>query len=132
MARKKLKWEVIAKDDEKSLKKAASHSFCLYVFRHPKDLGRPFYIGKAKYFGPNQTRKKNNASARYNGGYQYLIHGMLRGGYRLYIARLGEKFFAKATRYEQRLIDAWDPIRAQKRTRDTLPVDTTKPWARKR
>ena len=47
----RLSWN---KYDLASIDGALSQSFCLYVFHHPDDGDRPFYIGKAKYFGTKQ------------------------------------------------------------------------------
>ena len=38
-----------------NLENALSKRYCLYVFPHPDDNDRPFYIGKAKYFGQKKT-----------------------------------------------------------------------------
>lgn len=59
-----LTWE---RYDHNSLDNALSKSFCLYVFHHPIDGDRPYYIGKAKYFGTNQS-KGYEPAARYNEG----------------------------------------------------------------
>jgi hypothetical protein len=117
-------WE---KFDAESADRAASKSFCLYVFHHPDDRGRPFYIGKAKYFGPNQESGYTGA-ARYNAGYRHLLEGMLRSGFNLYIAEIGEAEFANAEAYEQSLIAAWNPVRKQRTNSRTLAVNTQKPW----
>jgi hypothetical protein len=114
--------------DHNSLDDALSTSFCLYVFYHPVDGDRPYYIGKAKYFGTNQSTGYE-AAARYNGGYVHLVAGMLRSGFSLYIARLGEQNFESAESYEQELIAQWNPVRPQKRKEHLRkPVATEKPW----
>lgn len=111
-----------------NLNEALSESFCLYVYHHPSDGDRPFYIGKAKYFGTKQP-DGYKASARYNSGYVYMIEGLLRSGYTLYIARLGRAAFEKAAHYEQELIARWNPIRQQRLSRQRLAIETVKPWA---
>lgn len=123
----KLTWK---RYDHNSLDEALSRSFCLYVFYHPKDGDRPYYIGKAKYFGTKQS-KEYEAAARYNGGYVHLVAGMLRSGFSLYIASIGEQNFESAESYEQELIAQWNPVRTQKR-KDHLrkPVITGKPWGK--
>ena len=103
----KLSWK---KFDLESLDAAASQSFCLYVFHHPQDGDRPFYIGKAKYFGTKQS-SGYKASARYNSGYMHLVAGMLRSGFSLYIAHIGQKAFDEVESYEQELIGIWNPVR---------------------
>jgi len=115
--------------DHNSLDAALSRSFCLYIFHHPTDGDRPYYIGKAKYFGTKQS-KGYTASARYNSGYVHLVAGMLRSGFSLYIASLGEQNFKLAESYEQELIAQWNPIRPQKRKAYLLqkPFITEKPW----
>ncbi len=114
--------------DHDSLDNALSSSFCLYVFHHPIDGDRPYYIGKARFFGTKQD-KGYKASARYNSGYVHLIAGMLRSGFSLYVASLGEQNFESAECYEQELIARWDPIRRQKRNASLCkPVITKKPW----
>lgn len=114
--------------DHDSLSEALSRSFCLYVFHHPDDGDRPYYIGKAKYFGTTQA-KGYTGEARYNGGYVHLVAGMLRSGFSLYVASLGEQNFASAESYEQELIARWNPVRPQKR-KEALrqAVTTKKPW----
>lgn len=119
-----LSWK---KFDLSSLNTAASQSFCLYVFHHPQDGDRPFYIGKAKYFGTKQA-SGYKGSARYNSGYMHLVAGMLRSGFSLYIAQIGEKAFEQAESYEQELIAIWNPIRKQRVKDMRKPVKTTKPW----
>jgi len=115
--------------DHNSLDAALSQSFCLYTFHHPKDGDRPYYIGKAKYFGTKQS-EGYKASARYNGGYVHLVAGMLHSGFSLYIASLGEQNFKLAESYEQELIAKWNPIRPQKRNNYLLQKHfiTEKPW----
>ena len=121
----KLTWE---RFDHNSLDDALSRSFCLYVFHHPEDGDRPYYIGKAKYFGPNQD-KGYTREARYNAGYVHLVAAMLRSGYSLYIASLGEEHFESAENYEQELIAQWNPVRPQKRKEHLRKlVFTEKPW----
>lgn len=121
----RLTWEHY---DQNSLNEALSRSFCLYVFHNPVDGDRPYYIGKAKYLGTNQSKGYQTA-ARYNGGYVHLVAGMLRSGFSLYVASLGEENFKLAESYEQELIAQWNPIRPQKR-KDHLrkPVISEKPW----
>lgn len=106
---------------------ALRHSHCLYVFHHPEDGDRPFYIGKAKIFGTKQS-SGYNGSARYNSGYVHLLAGMLRSGFSLYIAQIGEAAFADIEGYEQELIAQWNPIRKQKIKQFRKVVVTTKPW----
>ena len=113
--------------DLDSLDQALSRSFCLYVFHHPQDGDRPFYIGKAKYFGTQQAAGYE-AAARYNSGYIHLVAGLLRSGFFLYIAEIGEAAFADVEAFEQTLIEAWNPIRPQKMTSMKKPVDSRKPW----
>lgn len=120
----KASWE---KYDLDSLDEAKKCNHCLYVFYHPKDEGRPFYIGKAKYFGTDQE-EGYKGSARYNSGYINLIAGMLREGFILYIAMIGEEEFSNVELYEAELIDKWNPIRNQKRSPNRLPVNTEMPW----
>lgn len=122
----RLDWE---KFDYKTANDALSRSFCLYVFHHPDDE-RPYYIGKAKYFGKNQPDGRRD-NARYSGGYEHLVVGMLRGGFNLYVASIGKKAFKFATDYEQALIEQWNPIRDQDRRKYTIrSVETTMPWIR--
>ncbi|WP_449122957.1 hypothetical protein [Pseudomonas sp. MPG01] len=102
-------------------------SYCLYVFHHPDDGERPYYIGKAKYFGPNQAGGYKG-SARYNAGYQHLLMGLLRAGFSLYIAEIGEDLFTNAEGYEQSLIHHWNPIRIQRIKASRIPVQGAKPW----
>lgn len=109
------------------LNAALSECFCLYVFHHPADGDRPYYIGKAKYFGTHQSTGYK-ASARYNGGYTYLIEGMLRSGFSLYVATIGEKAFDKSEAFEQELIALWKPIRQKRIKKNRSPVETVKPW----
>jgi len=98
------------------------------VFHHPVDGDRPYYTGKAKHFGTNQS-KGYEAAARYNSGYVHLIAGMLRSGFFLYIASLGEHNFEAAESYEQELMAQWNPVRPQKRKEHLRkPVITEKPW----
>jgi hypothetical protein len=118
-------WE---KFDADTFERAASKSFCLYVFHHPDDGGRPFYIGKAKYFGPRQESGYERG-ARYNAGYQHLLEGMLRSGFGLYIAEIGEAQFKNAEAYEQYLISAWNPVRKQRTSQLQMPISTTIPWS---
>jgi len=114
--------------DHDSLTEALSRSFCLYVFHHPDDGDRPYYIGKAKYFGTAQPQGYER-TARYNAGYVHLVAGMLRSGFSLYIASLGEQNFASAESYEQELIARWNPVRPQKRNEALRQAVTTeKPW----
>ena len=120
-----LTWE---KFTHESLDAALGHSHCLYAFHHPNDRGRPFYIGKAKIFGTKQAAGYAR-SARYNSGYVHLIAGMLRSGYSLYLAPIGESAFADVEAYEQELIALWNPIRKQKIKPLRKAVVTTAPWA---
>jgi len=121
----KLKWK---KYDHGTIDDALSESFCLYVFHHPKDDDLPYYIGKARFFGTNQP-SGYKGSARYNGGYVHLLAGILRSGFNLYIAKIGEKDFVNVEGYEQGLISLWNPIRPQRRkAKIRLPVETIKPW----
>lgn len=113
--------------DYENLNLSLSESFCLYAFHHPDDRDRPFYIGKARHFGTQQALGYE-PSARYNSGYVHLIAGMLRSGFRLYIAHIGEAAFADAEKYEQELIALWNPVRHQRTKGSRLPVQTTKPW----
>ena len=106
---------------------ALSQSHCLYVFHHPDDGDRPFYIGKAKHFGTKQA-DGYKASARYNSGYLHLVVGMLRSGFSLYIAPIGEKAFGDAEAYEQELISLWNPVRTQRTKPKRLAVEATRPW----
>lgn len=106
---------------------ALSKSYCLYAFHHPDDGERPFYIGKAKYFGPKQN-DGYKGSARYNAGYQHLLIGMLRSGFTVYIAEIGQKEFTHAEEYEQELIALWKPVRDQKVKAGRRHVETVKPW----
>lgn len=119
-----LTWE---KFTHENLDAALGHSYCLYAFHHPLDGDRPFYIGKAKLFGTKQASGYSR-SARYNSGYVHLIAGMLRSGYSLYIAPIGESAFVDVEAYEQELISRWNPIRKQriKLSRKTVVTDT--PW----
>jgi hypothetical protein len=119
-----LSWQEFDLD---SLDLALSRSFCLYAFHHMQDGDRPFYIGKAKYFGTQQA-DRYEAAARYNSGYIHLVAGLLRSGFSLYIAEIGEAAFADVEAFEQTLIEVWNPIRPQKRTSVKKPVDTRKPW----
>lgn len=113
--------------DLSSLDLALARSFCLYVFHHPQDGDRPFYIGKARFFGTQQP-DGYEAAARYNSGYVHLLAGLLRSGFSLYIAEIGEAAFADVEAFEQELIETWNPIRPQKRTSIRKTVDTRKPW----
>lgn len=106
---------------------AQKKCFCLYVFHHPQDGDRPFYIGKAKYFGTKQ-KEGYMRSARYNAGYAHLIAGMLRSGFSLYIASIGEVAFLEAESYEQELISQWNPVRKQRRKQSRKALVTEKPW----
>lgn len=106
---------------------ALAQSFCLYVFHHKQDGDRPFYIGKAKYFGTKQPSGYKD-SARYNSGYVYLLDGMLRSGFTLYIASIGETAYRDAEDYEQELIAQWNPLKNQKTKSVRKAVTTTKPW----
>src|SRR5512143_1827556 len=85
---------------------ALTKSYCLYVFHHPDDGDNPFYIGKAKFFGPKQA-DGYKASARYNAGYQHLLMGLLRAGFSVSIAEIGQAAFLHAEEYEQELIAQW-------------------------
>ena len=120
----RLSWE---RFDLSSIDYALSQSFCLYVFHHPDDGDRPFYIGKAKYFGTKQA-SGYKPSARYNSGYVHLLVGMLRSGFSLYIAPIGKAAFADAESYEQDLIAQWNPVRVQKTSVSRKVVKTEKPW----
>jgi hypothetical protein len=112
----------------KTVEKAITQSFCLYVFYHPQDKDRPFYIGKAKYFGTKQ-KEGYKQSARYNGGYLHLIAGMLCSGFKLYIAEIGEDLFAHAEDYEQFLIEQWNPVQNKlRKKRNFVKFTTEKPW----
>lgn len=102
--------------------------FCLYVFHHPQDGDRPYYIGKARYFGTKQAAGYT-ASARYNSGYMHLIAGMLRSGFSLYIAHIGKTAFQEVENYEQDLFAQWNPVRKQKIKPIRKSVITAKPWA---
>lgn len=110
-----------------TLDEALAQSFCLYVFHHPTDGDRPFYIGKAKLFG---TKQKSGyaAAARYNSGYVHLIAGMLRSGFSLYIAEVGADHFSDAEGYEQELIAQWNPIRSQRIKPNRKLVSSVRPW----
>jgi hypothetical protein len=120
-----LNWQ---KYDYSLLDEALKNSFCLYVFHHTQDGDRPFYIGKAKYFGTKQSNGYKG-SARYNSGYVHLVAGMLRNGFSLYIASLGEINFANAENYEQELIHLWAPVRPQKKKKYIKQlVMPEKPW----
>lgn len=121
-----LGWKQFGKD---SIDQALAQSFCLYVFHHPDHGDRPFYIGKARYFGTNQ-RDGYRRSARYNGGYVHLLDGMLTSGFSLYILPIGESAFPDAEGFEQTLIEAWKPIRPQRTTKARKAIDLTKPWNR--
>jgi len=120
----KLYWE---RFDINKIDEALSKSFCLYVFHHPDDSDRPFYIGKAKYFGTKQP-SGYKGSARYNSGYMHLLSGMLRSGFVLYIATIGEQEYLEAEAYEQELIALWNPVRLQKTKPIRKAVITEKPW----
>ncbi|WP_141710674.1 hypothetical protein [Paraburkholderia nodosa] len=113
--------------DYQTLDEALSQSFCLYVFHHPVDGDRPFYIGKAKLFG---TKQKSGyaGTARYNSGYVHLIAGMLRSGFSLYIAEVGADHFDDVEGYEQELIAQWNPIRPQRIKVVRKPVASVRPW----
>jgi hypothetical protein len=113
--------------DFDSIEGALSQSFCLYAFHHPQDGDRPFYIGKAKYFGTKQPAHYER-SARYNSGYLHLLVGMLRSGFSLYIAPIGELAYTDAESYEQELIKQWNPIRNKKITTKCKVLVTKKPW----
>ncbi len=100
---------------------AAPCAKCLYVFWHPDDPERPFYVGKAKRFG--------GTGARYNQGYSYLVKGLLKYGYQLYIACLTDAQFQDVEGYELMLIKAWKPRHNSRLRRTTpLPIDTAHPW----
>ena len=120
-----LAWE---KFTYNSIDDAIRHSHCLYVFHHPQDGDRPFYIGKARAFGTKQA-SGYTGSARYNSGYMHLLAGMLRSGFSLYIAPIGQADFVDAESFEQELIALWNPIRKQKIKRIRKAVVTAKPWA---
>jgi hypothetical protein len=120
----KLNWQPFAAQNATD---ALSKSYCLYVFHHPDDGDRPFYIGKAKYFGPKQM-DGYKGSARYNAGYQHLLMGLLRSGFALYIAEIGQDAFTHAEEYEQELIALWNPVRDQRVKAGRRRVETTKPW----
>lgn len=111
-----------------TLEDAKSQCFCLYAFHHPDDGDRPFYIGKAKCFGTKQA-SGYTGSARYNSGYMHLVAGMLRSGFCLYIAHIGEAAFADVEAYEQELIALWNPVRKQKTKPIRRPVVSSLPWA---
>lgn len=113
--------------DVNTLKEAMGQCYCLYAFHHPADGDRPFYIGKAKYFGTKQA-EGYKASARYNGGYVHLIEGMLRQGFSLYVACIGERAFAHAEAYEQELIARWQPVRVQRKKKVRKRLFTVVPW----
>ena len=83
----KLEWQ---KFTYTNLDDALSKKYCLYVFHHPDDGDQPFYIGKAKFFGPKQE-DGYKGSARYNAGYHHLLYGLIRSGFTLYISEIGEK-----------------------------------------
>lgn len=112
---------------EESLSEAFAANYCLYVLHHPGDGDTPYYVGKAKYFGPNQP-EKYVGSARYNGGYSHLLSGLLRSNFTLYIAHIGLEEFQNAERYEQSLIAAWKPIRNKRLSNDRKPVCIDRPW----
>jgi hypothetical protein len=120
----KLSWQRFT--DQNAIQ-ALSKCYCLYVFHHPDDGDSPFYIGKAKYFGPNQANGYVG-SARYNAGYQHLLMGLLRAGFSIYIAEIGEAEFAYAEEYEQELIALWNPVRKQRVTVGRRALETDKPW----
>lgn len=111
-----------------TIEDAQRQCFCLYVFHHPQDGDRPYYIGKAKYFGTKQAAGYTD-SARYNSGYIHLIAGMLRSGFSLYIANIGQAYFQEAESFEQYLIEKWNPVRKQRIKSMRKSVVTTKPWA---
>ena len=105
-----------------------SESYCLYVFYHKKDSGRPWYIGKAKYFGTKQDCGYK-ANARYNSGYRHLVAGMLHAGFELYIANIGKEDYRNLEGYEQELIHEWNPISHQKRVGAVRKaINHKKPW----
>lgn len=120
----KLHWQSFSAENATH---ALAMSYCLYVFHHPDDGDRPFYIGKAKYFGTKQA-DGYKGSARYNSGYQHLLMGMLRSGFALYIAELGREEFAYAEEYEQELIALWRPVRKQRIKAGRRSLETAKPW----
>lgn len=120
----KLDWQRFGFEN---LDNALSKKHCLYVFHHPDDGDRPFYIGKAKYFGPKQE-EGYKGSARYNAGYHHLLYGLIRSGFTLYVAEIGEETFEHAEEYEQELIFLWNPVRKQKTKKQRLAVETEKPW----
>lgn len=97
---------------------------CLYVFFRPCPDERPFYIGKAKRLG-------GAARSRYNPGYGYLIDGLLRAEYQLFVAQLTPTQFAKAVHYEEFLIQKWNPVRNKRRGRYApWPVTDIRPWTK--
>lgn len=97
---------------------------CLYVFFRPCPEERPFYIGKAKRLG-------GAARSRYNPGYGYLIDGLLRAEYQLFVAQLTPMQFAKAVHYEEFLIEKWNPLRNKRRGRYVpWPVTDIRPWTK--
>lgn len=116
------------KYEYQTLDSCLSESFCLYVFHHPNDGDRPFYIGKARHFGTKQA-SGYKGTARYNSGYLHLVAGMLRSGFSLYVASIGKRAFANVEKYEQELIARWNPIRPQRVKPARLSVQTAKPWA---
>jgi len=119
----KLEWE---KFSYENLDEALSKNHCLYVFHNPDDGDRPFYIGKAKHFGPKQE-SGYKGNARYNAGCHHLLFGLVRSGFTLYIAEIGIENFSKAEEYEQKLINLWQPVRKQKVKKARLPVETERP-----
>ena len=122
---KTLVWKSYSADN---MDEALSCNYCVYVLHNPLDNDRPHYIGKAKYFGTKQS-DGYKGSARYNSGYTHLLAGMLRAGYTLYIAEIGETDYTNAEAYEQELIHIWNPIRDQKRKpKIRMKVQQEKPW----
>jgi hypothetical protein len=124
MALRKLNWQAFSLS---TINEALAKRCCLYALHHRRDRNRPYYIGKAKHLGP-RNGGEYIASARYNGGYKHLLTGLLRSGFVLYVAELGAQAFRHAVKYEQALIEGWDPICGQRRTKGHLPVDLSRPW----
>lgn len=119
-----LHWESFT---DRTLSEALAKRYCLYVLHHRRDGNRPYYIGKAKFFGPSQPDGYRSA-ARYNGGYQHLLSGLLRSGFTLYIAEIGNAAYARAGQYEQCLIDQWNPVQNRRRHSHRLAVNGERPW----
>jgi hypothetical protein len=122
---KKLNWKLYTTDN---FEEALAKNNCLYVIYNTEDNDRPYYIGKAKYFGAKQAEGYRR-SARYNSGYTHLLTALLRANYKLYIASLGKGYYEKAESYEQELIHEWNPIREQRRKPNIRKrVQLVKPW----